>query len=208
MLFLSSLTVEHYSEFFLTVTSLSTFEWYFVATTLCWFHEQLSSDKELWWLSAKEVKGDSKTFYEPLKMNLYSRMAQRFWTLLNWLQADSEKCTLTCPPQTGNKLEERWRDECGGSNLAELFPKDKDTEWAQRDLEGKIQQLQAFKVRLKTGRFGSWVCDVVFGWRWPSHATSPKRNPPKTRFFQALVSAGCWNMKQKLFILAFTSQDV
>lgn len=196
MLFLSSLTVEHYSEFFLTVTSLSTFEWYFVATTLCWFHEQLSSDKELWWLSAKEVKGDSKTFYEPLKMNLYSRMAQRFWTLLNWLQADSEKCTLTCPPQTGNKLEERWRDECGGSNLAELFPKDKDTEWAQRDLEGKIQQLQAFKVRLKTVAASGLEFVMLFlgeGGRLTQHHRNGIH--PKQDFFRHwyLQAAGIWN---------------
>ena len=53
-------------------------------------------------------------------------------------------------PQTGKALEDQWRKECGGSNLAELFPKDKDTEWAQRDLYCKIEKLQAFKVGPRT----------------------------------------------------------
>lgn len=57
-------------------------------------------------------------------------------------------------------MEEQWRDECG-SNLAELFPKDKDIECAQHDLEGMIEKLRAFKV--SPGTVAAWGLEVVMG---------------------------------------------
>lgn len=69
--------------------------------------------------------------------------------------------------------------------MAELFPKDKDTEWAQRNLEGKIQQLQAFKVRLKTVAASSLEFVMVF---WVKIAIArngkPKGIHPKQAYFR------------------------
>lgn len=65
----------------------------------------------------------------------------------NFVEMSAKLVMYNMVDQLGKKLEEQWRDECG-SNLAELFPKDKDIECAQHDLEGMIEKLRAFKEQL------------------------------------------------------------
>ena len=50
--------------------------------------------------------------------------------------------------QLADKLEEIWREELGGTNLHELFPKDETIVHQQEDLKEKIAVLTDFKAAM------------------------------------------------------------
>lgn len=79
--------------------------------------------------------------------------------------------------QLGNKLEEKWREELGGSNLHELFPKDEAARRQRKDLQKKVEALEAFKEALsrlkvaivstpvRSSTEGVWKEDEASGWK-------------------------------------------